>query len=416
MSGPWSPLRIRVFRALWIAGLVSNIGTFMHIAAAGWTMTTLTESPTLVGLVQTAWAVPGFLLALHAGAFADMVDRRRLIAITQIVALFIAGALAIMQWTDHLSVNWLLAGTFLESVALTISAPAFMALTPEIVDVEHLPQAIGLDSVSRNIAQSVGPALAGLLIALFDPGAVFALNAFSFIGIVFVAQRFKSTAVREPRAQGVNHAIGEGVKHIVGTAHLRNIALRLTLVLGATSALTSVMPIVARKSLHVSASGFGLLSGALGVGSVAAVWVMPRVRSMMSTEMVVISAATVWSLGTAVFANTSHISVAIGAILVCGLGTMAMLTTMFSAFMVQLPDWVRGRGSSLAMLMVWLGASIGAFGWGLGASTFGVSTALTAAAIFNMAVALLNRLVLPLRAGDGDRTRITSLENSDSSH
>ena len=96
----------------------------MHIAAAGWTMTTLTESPTLVGLVQTAWAVPGFLLALHAGAFADMVDRRRLIAITQIVALFIAGALAMMQWTDHLSVNWLLAGTFLESVALTISALA----------------------------------------------------------------------------------------------------------------------------------------------------------------------------------------------------------------------------------------------------------------------------------------------------
>ena len=379
-------------------------------------MTTLTESPTLVGLVQTAWAVPGFLLALHAGAFADMVDRRRLIAITQIVALFIAGALAIMQWTDHLSVNWLLAGTFLESVALTISAPAFMALTPEIVDVEHLPQAIGLDSVSRNIAQSVGPALAGLLIALFDPGAVFALNAFSFIGIVFVAQRFKSTSVREPRAQGVNHAIGEGVKHIVGTAHLRNIALRLTLVLGATSALTSVMPIVARKSLHVSASGFGLLSGALGVGSVAAVWVMPRVRSMMSTEMVVISAATVWSLGTAVFANTSHISVAIGAILVCGLGTMAMLTTMFSAFMVQLPDWVRGRGSSLAMLMVWLGASIGAFAWGYAASKYGVSTALTAAAVLNVAIALINRWALPLRAGDGDRTRITSLENSDSSH
>lgn len=416
MSSPWSPLRIRVFRALWIAGLVSNIGTFMHIAAAGWTMTTLTESPTLVGLVQTAWAVPGFLLALHAGAFADMIDRRRLIAITQIVALFIAGALAMMQWSDLLSINWLLAGTFFESVALTISAPAFMALTPEIVDVEHLPQAIGLDSISRNIAQSVGPALAGLLIALFNPGAVFALNAASFIGIVFVTQRFKSTAVREPRAQGVNHAIGEGIKHIVGAAHLRNVALRLTVVLGATSALTSVMPVVARKNLNVSASGFGLLSGALGVGSVAAIWVLPRVRGAMSTEMVVLCAAAVWSCGTAVFANTSHISVAIGAILVCGLGTMAMLTTMFSTFMVQLPDWVRGRGSSLAMLMVWLGASIGAFAWGLVASKYGVSTALTAAAGANIAIALINRWVLPLRAGDGDRTRITSLENSDSSH
>ena len=174
----------------------------MHIAAAGWTMTTLTESPTLVGLVQTAWAVPGFLLALHAGALADMVDRRRLIAVTQVVALFVAIALATLQWTDHLSVNWLLVGTFLESVALTISAPAFMALTPEIVDAENLPQAIGLDSVSRNIAQSVGPAVAGLLIALFNPGAVFALNAVSYIGIVIVTQRFKSTAHRKPRHSG----------------------------------------------------------------------------------------------------------------------------------------------------------------------------------------------------------------------
>lgn len=416
MSSPWSPLRIRVFRALWIAGLVSNIGTFMHIAAAGWTMTTLTESPTLVGLVQTAWAVPGFLLALHAGALADMIDRRRLISLTQIVALFIAGALAMMQWFDQLSVNWLLAGTFFESVALTISAPAFMALTPEIVDVEHLPQAIGLDSVSRNIAQSVGPALAGGIIAVINPGAVFALNAISFIGIVVVAQRFKSTAVREPRAQGVNHAIGEGIQHIVGAVHLRNVALRLTVVLGATSALTAVMPVFARNNLHASASGFGLLSGALGVGSVAAVWVLPRVRGAMSSEMVVLCAAAVWSCGTAIFANTAVMWVAVGAMLICGLGTMAMLTTMFSTFMVQLPDWVRGRGSSLAMLMVWLGASVGAFLWGLSASTFGVSTALTASAGANIAIALLNRLVLPLRAGDGDRTRITSLENSDSSH
>ena len=379
-------------------------------------MTTLSESPTLVGLVQTAWAVPGFLLALHAGAFADMVDRRRLISITQVAALIIAGALAVLQWSDLLSVNWLLAGTFFESIALTISAPAFMALTPEIVDDEHLPQAIGLDSTSRNIAQSVGPALAGLLIALFNPGAVFALNAASFIGIVFITQRYKSSAPPRERQRGVNHAIGEGIKYIVGAAHLRNVALRLTLVLGATSALTSVMPVVARKNLDVSASGYGLLSGALGVGSVAAVWLLPRVRGAMSNEMVVLFAAAAWSCGTAIFANTSHISVAVGAILVCGIGIMAMLTTMFSTFMVQLPDWVRGRGSSLAMLMVWLGASIGAFAWGLVASKYGVSTALTVAAGLNVAIALINRWALPLRAGDGDRTRITSLENSDSSH
>jgi MFS family permease len=177
-----------VFRALWIAALVSNVGTFMHLVAAGWAMTTLSDSATFVGLVQTAWAVPGFLLALHAGALADMFDRRKLIAITQLGALFVAGALAVMDWTGSLTVSYLLAGTFLESIALTIAAPAFMALTPELVGDEHLAQALGLDSASRNIAQSVGPALAGLIIASFNPGAVFALNALSFIGIIFVVR------------------------------------------------------------------------------------------------------------------------------------------------------------------------------------------------------------------------------------
>ena len=150
-GGPWSPLRIAMYRSLWIAALVSNVGTFMHIVAAGWAMTSLTDSPTLVGLVQTSWAVPGFVLALHAGAFADMVERRRLIALTQVLALVIAAALGVFEMTGNLGVTTLLVGTFLESVALTIAAPAFMALTPQLVGTQSLSQAFGLDSVSRTL-------------------------------------------------------------------------------------------------------------------------------------------------------------------------------------------------------------------------------------------------------------------------
>ena len=170
-NGPWSPLRLRVFRALWIAALASNLGSFMHIAAAGWAMTDLTTSTTLVGLVQTAWGVPGFLLALHAGAFADLFDRRRLIIVTEALALVIAGALAVLAWSGGLSSDLLLLGTFLESLAITASVPAFMAIMPLLVDEERLPQALGLDAISRNIAQSFGPALAGLIIAASGPGA-----------------------------------------------------------------------------------------------------------------------------------------------------------------------------------------------------------------------------------------------------
>ena len=266
MPSPWSPLRIRVFRALWIAALVSNVGTFMHLVAAGWAMTTLSDSATFVGLVQTAWAVPGFLLALHAGALADMIDRRKLIAITQLGALFVAGALAVMDWTGSLTVSYLLAGTFLESIALTIAAPAFMALTPELVGDEHLAQALGLDSASRNIAQSVGPAIAGVIIASFNPGAVFALNALSFIGIIIVVRVNKQKRAMKPVTSGVNAAIKEGIAHIVETQQLRRLAIRLMLVMAATASLVALLPVVAKNSLGLGASGFGLLSGALGVG------------------------------------------------------------------------------------------------------------------------------------------------------
>jgi MFS family permease len=284
-GGPWSPLRIAMYRSLWIAALVSNVGTFMHIVAAGWAMTSLTDSPTLVGLVQTSWAVPGFALALHAGAFADMVERRRLIALTQVLALAIAAGLGVLEMTGNLGVTTLLVGTFLESVALTIAAPAFMALTPQLVGTQYLSQAFGLDSVSRNIAQSVGPALAGAVIAFTNPGAVFVLNAVSFVGILIVVRKLPKFTVQVESASKINHVIKDGIRHVVRTAQLRNIALRLALVLGATASLNSVMPVVAKESLNVGSSGFGILAGALGVGSVLAVWLLPILRKKLNAEL-----------------------------------------------------------------------------------------------------------------------------------
>ena len=401
--GPWSPLRIKVFRGLWIAALVSNVGTFMHLVAAGWAMTSLTSSPVLISLVQTSWAVPGFLLALHAGAFADLVDRRRLIIATQVAALVVAAALGIMQWVGAMSVWGLLVGTFLESVALTIAAPAFMALTPELVDTQRLAQAIGLDAISRNIAQSLGPALAGAVIALTNTGAVFALNAVSFVGVVMVVYGYRpgQAATRSEAGAGAgrgewNRAIAEGVRLVSGTRQLRNIAVRLTLVMLCTSVLTAVMPVVARTKLGVSAGGFGLLLGALGVGSVLAIQVLPELRSRWSLEVIALRAAVLWAAGASAVAIGSHLWVALIALVVAGVGSMAMLNVLFSTFTVQLPTHARGRGSSLAMLMVWLGASLGAAVWGSVASAAGVDAALWWSAGAMVVAAAVAAVALPI--------------------
>jgi len=397
-SGPWSPLRIAIYRSMWIAALVSNVGTFMHIVAAGWAMTSLTDSPTLVGLVQTSWAVPGFALALHAGAFADMVERRRLIALTQVLALVIAAALGVLEMTGNLGVTTLLAGTFLESVALTIAAPAFMALTPQLVGTKYLSQAFGLDSVSRNIAQSVGPALAGAVIAFTNPGAVFVLNAVSFVGILFVVRRLPTYSAQVESASKINHVIKDGIKHVVRTAQLRNIALRLALVLGATASLNSVMPVVAKKSLNVGSSGFGVLAGALGVGSVLAVWLLPILRTKLHAELLAVLASFVWAAAAVWFAQSTTLLTAVPALLVCGATLMVLMNVLFSTFIALLPDHLRGRGSSIGMLMAWLGTSVGAFAWGFCAESTSVRVALIASAAVTAGVGVLNRVALPLGA------------------
>ena len=397
-SGPWAPLRIRLYRALWIAGLVSNIGTFMHLVAASWAMTLVTDSPTLVGLVQTAWAVPGFLLALHAGAFVDMIDRRRLIVATQIAALAVAAVLGVLQATGNLPPLGLLAGTFLESVALTVAAPAFMALTPELVGPHRLAQALGLDSISRNIAQAVGPAIAGGVIALSGPGAVFGLNALSFVAVVIAVRGYHPPARAREQREPLGTVIRAGVRFIVGSLPLRRLATRLALSSTTTAALAALLPVVATSRLDVGSGGFGVLAAGLGVGSVVAVWVLPRIRAVQRPERAVLLAALVWSCGAALLAIGTQMCVAIVAVLLAGAGMMGVMNVLFATYTVQLQPWVRGRGSAIAMLMVWLGASAGAAGWGAAASAFGVRTAVLAAAVTNIVVAVAARWFLRIAA------------------
>ncbi len=412
--GPWSPLRIQVYRWLWIAGVVSNIGTFVHLTAANWTMAELTSSPTLVGLVQTAWAIPGFLLALHAGALADMIDRRRFILATQFAALLVAAALAVAQAAGAMSPPVLLAGTLLESMALTLSAPAFMALTPELVDARTLPQAIGLDAISRNAAQTVGPALAGALMALAGPGAAFSFNAVSFLGVMAVVRRYRPPRSAR-RSVAMRAAIREGVRHVAAVPSLRHPVIRLALATGTGAGLLALLPIVARDRLGVRESGFGLLSAALGLGSVGAIWLLPIFNSAKRPERAIASAATLWSAGAALFAVAGELWVGLVALLLAGAGTMGMLSVLFSNFTLQLQPWVRGRGSAVAMLMVWLGTSVGAVAWGALASALSVRTSLLCAAALNLVVVAVARVLLPVHPYSGDASSESTSSESSSS-
>jgi len=386
----WAPLRITVFRWLWIAGMVSNIGTFMQNVGAAWLMTDLTRSPTLISLLQTAYAVPGFLLALVAGALADVVDRRRLLLVTQTFMFAVAAVLGLLSITDQVTTTSLLFLTFLLSVGGTLNMPAWVSLTPELVPREQLTQAVALNSISMNIAQSIGPAIAGVLIAVAGTGAVFMANAVSFLAVVGVVAVWK----REPQqttmpAEHITAAIRTGIRYVAHAPALITLLARLALFILFSSSLAALLPVVARNRLGLSAGGFGLLSASLGVGAIAMASQLPRARARLSADQMVLAGSALFGVALMIVAQSTTLLVACIGLALGGAGSIVAMTTVFATFQAVLPSWVRGRGLAVAMLTVWLVTAPASYGWGSLASDRGVSTALTIAAIGVLATALL---------------------------
>src|SRR5712671_966630 len=190
-NSPWLPLRNTLFRNLWIATIVSNIGTWMQDVGAGWLMTSLSSSPSMVALVEAADSFPLMLLALPAGALADIVDRRRLLIAIQVYLLIVAGTLGILTLLE-LTTAWVLIGfVFALGVGSAMMMPAWSAIVPDLVPAEDMPSAIALNSIAINVSRAIGPAIAGVLVAAVGVWLVFVLNALSYIGILAVLLRWR---------------------------------------------------------------------------------------------------------------------------------------------------------------------------------------------------------------------------------
>src|SRR6516162_2452081 len=190
-AAAWAPLREPIFRSLWIAAVISYTGTWMQNVGAGWLMTQLTTSPFMVGMVQAATTLPVFLVILPAGALADMVDRRRLLLVTQAWMVVAAALLGVFTLREHVTPWILLLFTFLLGLGAVMNDPAWQAITPEIVSPRQHASAVALNSVGFNVARALGPALGGLVITLAGSGTAFLLNAASFFGVILFLYRWR---------------------------------------------------------------------------------------------------------------------------------------------------------------------------------------------------------------------------------
>jgi MFS family permease len=372
-----------VFRALWIASVASNIGGWMQNVGATWLMTELTPSPVLVALLQTATSLPVFAVGLLAGALGDVVDRRRLLLLTQAWMLGVAIVLGATTLAGWMSPWLLLTLTFLLGLGAALNAPAWQAIIPELVGRRTLPAAVALNSAGFNLARAVGPALGGLVVAALGPGAVFLLNAASFVGVLVVIFRWRR-APRPPSdvpAERLLGAVQAGVRYARHAPELQAVLVRAGVFILAGSALWALLPVVARQELGLDASGYGVLLGSLGVGAVGGALLLPRLGRWVSVEQRVVGAALVFAGATVALALVHNLWVLNGALLAGGGAWMVLMSSLNVAAQTTTPEWVRARSLSVYLLVFQGGMALGSLAWGALAEQVGTAPTLLGAAL-----------------------------------
>jgi MFS family permease len=398
---PWAPLRRELFRWLWLASLVSHIGTWMQNVGAGWLMTLLHSSPLYVSLIQTATSLPVFMLGVPAGAAADIIDRRRLLIFTQGFMLAAAGLLAWLTAMGKATPFVLLATTFALGIGSTLNDPAWQAIVPELVPRNELPQAISLNSVAFNLARAVGPALGGLLIAAFSPAAVFFLNALSFIGVIWVIWLWKRPHAEQSAAasERIVQATWAGLRYVRYSPGMTNVLVRVGAFIIGGSAIWSILPIVTEQELHGTATGYGILLGCLGVGSVLGAVLLAKFRLRYSPDQIVVCAGILWGLATLSLGFLNSFTLVAIAMLAGGVAWVSEMSSFNVAAQSVLPPWVRARALAVYLLVFQGGMAISSVLWGIIAEHYGIRASFVVAGAVLLVTPLLAKFY-PIRQGD----------------
>jgi len=373
----------------------------MDEVGEAWLMTSQTPSPLLVALLQTADSLPIFLLALPAGALADVVDRRRLLLFTQTWMCLAATVLGVLTLFELATPTILLAIAFAVGIATALNVPAWQAMTPELVPRDQLSAAAALGGVGFNIARSVGPAIGGLLVALMGPGPVFLLNAASFLAVISALYRWqrRAPATIAP-GERLLTAMRAGLRYAIHAPTFHAVLVRTVAVTFFGSALWGLLPVVARRDLGLSSIGYGTMLGGLGVGAIAGALVLPRLRQRIPVDLLTALATLSWALVMIALAVVRVVPVVYALMLAGGMAWIILIASFNVAAQIAVPSWVRGRSLAVYMVAFQGGIAAGSATWGTVANHASVQTALIVAALgLVLGLAAILRYRLP--AGEG---------------
>jgi MFS family permease len=384
---PYAPLRNGLFLAIWIAAMASNVGTWIQSVGEKWLMGELTRSPLLMSLIETGATLPMLALSMPGGAIADIVDRRKLLLLTQTWMLIVAAAMAVLSALHLVTPGILITMSMLLGVGGALNAPAWQATVPDLVPRDQIPAGVALNSAGFNVSRAVGPALGGLVVGWFGATWAFALNAVSFIGVVVVLKAWKRSPVTtDLPAERFSAAMKVGLRYTRHSRTLQVILLRSGGFVFYGGIIFALLPTLAIHRLHLGSVAFGLLLGCIGAGAVGATFILPRIRDRFGANALLAVFTSVFALGLLVLAFVQHTLPVALALLVCGMGWLSVLSTYNTGVQLSVPSWVRARALGV-YITVWGGAmATGAAFWGWIGEHWGLRVAFAGAALGMLAV------------------------------
>ncbi len=353
----------------------------MQSVGAAWLMTSLTNNPLYIALIQTATALPFFLLALPAGSIGDIFDRRKLILITEIWMLVVAVVLTVVTVSGVMTPWLLLLLTLGLSIGDAVESPSWRAIFPELVKKEDLPAALALNGIEFNLARALGPGLGGFIVAAIGVGAAFAFNAFSFLGVIAVVAKWKRPVRKSTLPlETFRGATSAAIRYVRYSPGIRTLLIRSAALIFFTSSFWALLP-TAAKEISNNPITYGFLLGFFGVGAVLGAMVLQRTRSRVSSETL-LSVATATFAGVILSLALLRSPVILCLLMLLGGASWTAVMSLFNIMVQELaPDWVRARVLAVYLFVFQGSVAMASTLWGYIALHTNVHRALVFAAV-----------------------------------
>jgi MFS family permease len=391
----FAPFTVPIFRALWIAALVSNIGSWMQTVGAQWFMVDQHTSPLLIALVQSASAAPILFLGIPAGVLGELLNRRRLLIWVQVAQMLVSAALVLVTMAGAMTPLLLLVLTLLLGSASAVQLPAYGAISAEIVPTRMIPNAASLSAISVNLARAIGPAIAGVILSALGVAFVFGVNLVSFALFLIVLVGWRTYRPDPHQPERFLAAGRAGLRYVAHAGVVRRIYVRLGLFVVPGSVLYALLPLVATDRLGLDSAGYGMLLAGLGVGSIAAAFTASRVRDAIGPNRTVIVSSALFGVGAVITALSQDIALTVPVLAVIGAAWIGVVATLNSAVQSFLPVWVRARGLSIYQMVLFGSLAAGAAISGLVAAWVGIVATLAASGLI-VVVVTASQFVWPL--------------------